>query len=93
MLEFLHVYRVDTFLTFFGVELYFVVLLDLDTIEAGNVNKKILVGGFFCDKAVAFGFVEEFNSPCFHKNLKIERMNDSVNIGLLYKKQTLFINF
>ncbi len=80
MLDFLHVNRVDAFFTFFGVELYFVVLLDLDTIEACNVYEEILIGAFFCDKAIAFAFVEEFNSSCFHKNLKNEIVNDSVNI-------------
>lgn len=93
MLDFLHVNRVNAFFTFFSIELYFVVLLDLDTIEACDVYKEILISGFFGDKAVAFGFVEEFNSSCFHKNLKIEIMNDSVNIGLLYKNQTLFTIF
>ena len=53
-LEFLHVYRVNAFFTFFGVEFHFVMLLELDSVEACYVNKEILIGAFFGDKAVAF---------------------------------------
>ena len=64
--DFSYVDGIDALAAFLGFELNPVVLLNLPSVQAGDMHEKIFLRGIIRNEAVSLGLIKEFYGPCFH---------------------------